>query len=327
MITHRPVNRPSPLPLLTSVLVTASAATLALSGASCSSAAARFTGTEHPVMASAEEVVDFGVDQPEGHEVIGVASIACETTNGASGLLEVPCTEEAMTTLLTERAAAAGGTGLVQLRCERPDARRVLQNVDGGSVEQSTLSGLVCHATVVRRGEGVVVGAPTASAPRPRGGRVVEVSGQEVEVGAERTAAGAPSAEVGELEAFPTGYEDLGRIWARCVGGCARSLARRALLSEAGRHGAQAIAELSCALEGERWRCEARMIGGATAQPAASAVGQPAPGATGSSEAGGASPSPGSGGGDAGGASGGAGGGAIRPPTESPPAAPEPRDG
>lgn len=257
------------MPLLASLAATAAAAALALAGTSCASTAAQFTGSEHPVMVSADDVVDFGVDQPEGHAVIGVASIRCETTNGASGLLEVPCTEEAMTALLTERAAQAGGTGLVERRCDRPDARRVLQNVDGGSVQQSTLSGLICHATVVRRGEGVVVGAKTVAKPRPRAsaGRVVTISGEEVEVGAEHKPSRPPSEDVGELETFPDGYDDLGRIWARCVRGCARSLARRALLDEAARHGAQAVAELSCVLEGERWRCEARLIGGASSTP------------------------------------------------------------
>ena len=263
MVAHRPVTRPSVIPLLGSLAMTASAAAVAVGSAACSSTAARFTGTEHPTMVSPEEVIDFGIDQPEGHDVIGVASVRCETTNGASGLLEVPCTEEAMAELLAERAAQAGGSGLVDRRCERPDTRRVLQNVDGGTVEQSTLSGWVCHATVVRRGEGVVVGATPGSSPRPAasGARRVTISGQDVDVGADHPAHGPSSTEVGVLEAFPDGYDDVGRIWARCVRGCARSLARRALLAEAGRHGAQAIAELSCSLEGERWRCEARMIG------------------------------------------------------------------
>ena len=250
------------MPLLTGLIATASGGAMALSGTSCSTTAAGFTGTEHPVLVSADDVVDFGVDEPEGHEVIGVASVRCETTNGASGLLEVPCDEQSMTALLRRRAAEAGGTGLVELECDAPDARRILQNVDGGSVQQSTLSGLVCHATVVRRREGVVVGAPIASSKSQQGaGRVVTLSGHDVEVGAEQPPRLPPSTEVGELAEIVEGYDDLGPVWARCVEGCARSVARRALLGEARRHGAQAIAELSCELQGERWRCSARMIG------------------------------------------------------------------
>lgn len=249
-----------------SATLTALAGVVAMASA-CSSTTARFTGREHPSVASADELVVYGADQPEGHEVIGVVSVRCGTTNGTSGLLAVPCTTEQMGALLRERAADVGGTGLFELRCDDADVERTIDDVDGGTVQQSTRAGLTCHATVVRRTAGVRVGAGTVRrqpAKGPSKGRRVTVAGVEVEIGADPSAPKGPvRTDVGEMDRFPEGYADLGRAWAKCVTGCARSVARRALVSEAGRHGAYAIAALGCELVAEAWHCEARMVGGA----------------------------------------------------------------
>jgi hypothetical protein len=226
----------------------------------------RFAGTEQSVVAGSDDIEMLGHDVPAGHEVIGVVTTTCETINGASGLLERPCNIEELLVMARERAAAAGGTGLVDDHCQHKGTERMLSDVDGGGVKTVERAALECQATVVRRiGGGIVNVSGSAAKPTEGASRRIQISGVNVEVAfaARGTAAPQPRMrdEVGELDAVPPGYETLGRLAAECVTGCPRNVARRALKTEAARAGALAIAAVECAIIGERWRCEAEAIG------------------------------------------------------------------
>jgi len=234
---------------------------LALALAGCSNPGAiQFTGTAHPPVVTADGIDMLGRDVPAQHEIIGVITARCETIDGASGLLERPCTEDDLLALARERAAAVGATGLVDNQCRHSEGHRMLTNVDGGGVETALRASRSCQATVVRRTGGPMVGSartvPVASQRR------VDVSGVAVEVGFDGEATTRRDAgAVGEMDAFPAGYAKVGRLSAECVTGCPRSSARRALRIEAARVGALAIAEIDCALLGQRWRCQASAVG------------------------------------------------------------------
>jgi hypothetical protein len=223
----------------------------------------QFTGHEYPPAVAAERVDMLGRDVPAGHRVIGVVTASCETLNGASGLLDRPCNEDALMAVARERAAAAGGTGLVDDRCAHVGGQRILSNVDGGGVETAVRASLSCQATVVRRVAGAMVGV-AGSAARPAGAkRRVTLSGIDVEVSFTGTARAARARDdVGELDAVPSDHLRMGRLSAECQRGCSRSVARRALKDEGGRVGALAVADVACELIGDRWRCEAEAIGG-----------------------------------------------------------------
>lgn len=227
----------------------------------CGPQTTRFAGTERDRIARADQILDYGVDRPDGSELVGVVSTRCETTNGASGLLADDCDEPTLRAQLRQRAAEVGGTGLVELTCRHADLDRQIEQVDGGSVTHTVHAALTCQATVVRGKLGAR--PPTAS---DAGANRVSVRGAQVEIWVEAGSdedVATPSDAVGELDAFPEGYASLGTGVARCIDGCARSTARQALLILAGKRGADAIAETACELAGEAWSCRAKLVGAA----------------------------------------------------------------
>ncbi len=234
----------------------------------------RFAGNEQPVVAGPEAIEMLGHDVPARHKVIGVVTTSCQTINGASGLLERPCNIEELLLMARERAAAAGGTGLVDDRCRHKGTERMLSDVDGGGVKTVERTTLECQATVVRRiGGGLANIIGSAVKATVGATRRIQISGIGVDVafaarGATQAQPRQPN-EIGELHTVPLGYQRLGRLAAECVSGCSRNVARRALKTEAARAGAVAIAAIECTIIGVRWRCEAEAIGDALADAGA----------------------------------------------------------
>jgi len=242
-------------------------ATLALVGCG-SGSTVHFTGTAHPPVATAEQVETFGRDTPSGYAVIGVVTAQCGTLNEASGLLSDPCSEEDMLRLAKSKAAASGGSALVDAVCRNNETQRLVERRDGGGIQTTVRATLTCRATVVRLSGAAALQPPTASRAHKPPTRRVDVSGIAVEVsfiparGRKRRPSRAET-DVGELERLPGGYELLGQLKSECVFACSRWTAKRGLRAQAARVGATAFAAPVCELLGDRWRCEATAIGDA----------------------------------------------------------------
>jgi hypothetical protein len=248
-------------------------------GGCASSSAIRFTGTEHPEV-PVEDVEIMGDEAPAGFAITGVVTASCETLNGATGVLEAACTRDELLGLSRKRAAAAGGHGLVDVRCNNELLERRHESLDGGGVKTTTRTRLTCRASVVRWTKGRRVPRPrssaVASASRGGDGRSVLIDDVPVDLSftpapgfTEGTSRDASA--VGELDAEPAGYAKLGVLAATCAATCAPRHGRAALRKEAARLGATAIAAVHCEVAGaDRWQCVAALIGDAVAAPPAS---------------------------------------------------------
>lgn len=270
-------------------------ALLATFAVSCQpSATVRYNGKERAKIVSsgaAVRVIAGRAEAPEGHEVLGVITTQCTALDGSTGLMEAPCTEESMASLARERAAELGGTALFELVCGTDESDRFMSGAtqpgsgaqSGQTQSQITNTTTIrtittCRATVLRS-EDATAPAPVATTTATPGEHVV-VSGQQVAIewsqpGPKLTPREA--ATVGEMDAFPEGYRRLGQVTGRCAKACAQSVVTRALKEAAAARGALALAELDCRLEGELWRCQALVVGPATAAPKPEGSGGAAP--------------------------------------------------
>jgi hypothetical protein len=250
---------------------------LALAIGCSSTVEAYFTGTPKPVLVTAEEIEQLGAEVPRGFETIGVVTAACETLNGAAGVFEAPCAADGLTGLLRGKAAESGATAIADLSCRKEQLSSETESVDGGGVTTTTRDRLTCQATAVRgkRGAGHLAVVPRSQAPTPQRGRRVVVGDASVYVAFAPSSSYTerpprPEGEVGELADPPAGYAQLGTASSVCADACSPSQARRALIAEAARVGATAVASVTCELDGaDRWRCEGQAIGDAV--PAADA--------------------------------------------------------
>lgn len=239
-----------------------------LAACSSSGATVSYTGREHPRAVATEQIESHAGGEPlPGYRVIGVVTARCTLLEGASGVFESPCTQEAMLGLARERASIVGGHALVDSECRERLIDKMLENVDGGSVETTTRTEIVCQATVARRERGAPAPARRKPSPSPlRATEHIDVGGTRVGVSFERAPA-APSSkprderDVGELAAFPADHPRLGDVIAECASDCARSTAFRAVRKKAAQVGALSIAELRCEPIGQRWRCRAALVG------------------------------------------------------------------
>ncbi|HZO14867.1 MAG TPA: hypothetical protein VFB62_16445, partial [Polyangiaceae bacterium] len=165
------------------------------------------------------------------------------------------------------RASIVGGHAVVDSECRERLVDKMVENVDGGSVETTTRTEIICQATVARRERGAVMPPRRKRSPSPlRATEHIDVGGTRVGVSFERDPAAPPSKprderDVGELAAFPQDHPRLGVVVAECVQDCARSTAFRAVRKKAALVGALSIAELRCEPIGQRWRCRATLVG------------------------------------------------------------------
>jgi hypothetical protein len=223
-----------------------------------------YAGREHDRAVDPSKIaIVAGRLPPEGYTILGVVTARCTTVDGASGLLAERCDDDTMTEALRRRAASAGATALLDLRCERVVTDRHTERGDAGAVVVKVRQELSCQGTALRH-EGR---RPVATDEAPRGRRVT-IGGVElvVEVTLEpgaATDAGRPRSpdEVPELDVFPNGYNRLARVSATCLAGCARNAPRLAIRDASAEIGAVAFAELRCDLDGDRWLCEAIAVG------------------------------------------------------------------
>jgi hypothetical protein len=222
-----------------------------------------YTGRELARTATSEQVALLaGRTPPDGYSILGVVTARCSTLDGATGLLEDPCSEEILTKRARERAAEAGATALLDLSCRRVETERVSERSDAGVVITRVRQNLTCQATALRhegRRPEIAVGQP--------GGRTLTIAGVAIEMAFEPAAAPherEPSAraveEVAELERSPADHPPLGHVTASCLAGCARNSVWLAIRSEAARLGAVAFAELTCDLDDDRWSCRALLV-------------------------------------------------------------------
>lgn len=220
-------------------------------------------------------VIAGRAEPPSGHEVLGVITTQCTALDGATGLMEAPCTEDSMAGLAREKAAERGGTALFSLVCGTDDSDRFVSRQQTGTGTQpgrtpsqtSTTTTIrtitTCRATVLRSEDArqPIAVASVSVAP----GEQVVMSGQAVAIDWTPSSAtdlrSRDPAEVGELEAFPAGYLRLGELTARCTAPCARSVVSRALKHAAAKRGALSLAESECSLDDERWSCHAAVVG------------------------------------------------------------------
>jgi hypothetical protein len=222
-----------------------------------------YTGREHGRAVDPSEIaIVAGRLPPDGYTIVGVVTARCTTVDGASGLLAERCDDDTMTDQLRSRAASAGATALLDVRCERVETDRHTERSDAGAVVVTVREELTCQGTALRH-EGPRP-APTAVAQR---GRRVTIGGVELAVevalapGADADAEPRSPDEVAELEVFPNGYRILAHVKASCLAGCARNSPRLAIRDACAGMGAVAFAELRCDLDDDRWRCEAVAVG------------------------------------------------------------------
>jgi hypothetical protein len=232
-----------------------------------------FSGTPRAVAADAEMIELIGGEDPRppsGYELLGVVTTRCTALNGAGGLIDGPCTEESMLKAAQRRAAEVGGTALYAPACRESVLDREVRYEDGGTIRASVRTLVQCQGSVLRA-DGLAPGqraapAATASTAAPRNSArlgSLELSGVVVEVTLPEgsKAAATDGAAVGELPSFPAGHRDGGQLSSRCMRGCARATARRALLRGASRMHALAVSDIQCRLSGERWQCHGRVVG------------------------------------------------------------------
>lgn len=215
-------------------------------------------------MHASEIEVFQGHAVPEGDEVAGVVTASCDTYNDASGLLAPSCHQESLGDALKTRAAEAGGTALLEPRCDKRVLEQTLERLERGGAQQNRRMRLRCQASVLRPKSGAAL--VRAAAAEAALGERVGIEGVDVEIRAERER-GVPAREprpldgVGEVERIPSGYTRLGRVSSVCQGDCASSTARRGLKHAAAKLGAVAIAEANCEPIGHRWHCQAVAVG------------------------------------------------------------------
>lgn len=229
-----------------------------------------YTGRALARIAEAEQIRSFaGNTPPDGHQVLGVVTARCETINESAGVLAGRCNEANMRQAAAQRAAEVGGSGLLEVDCRNDMIGREFTRQDAGLSKVDVRHRISCRATVVR---GPLANTALASAD----GGVAEVGGSDtareldidgvlVQINVTR-AAGAPhfaprpADSVGEVEAASGAVVRLAEVRARCVAGCARRTAIRALRQQAADLGALVIAAVQCDLEGDRWSCRATAL-------------------------------------------------------------------
>lgn len=234
---------------------------VALCGCQGSGSPVTFAGTAEEPLTTPDHIIEVGSNQgpPEGYRLIGVVTARCGALDGSGGLLGVRCTIGSMTEHAKAKAAAVGGTAVMDLRCGETLVDRLLDYRDGG-VETQTRTAIECQASVLRAAGGM----PAPPAAQTGSATTVEVAGVAVNVSSQSGAAPAgksrPPTAVGELATSPADSV-IARLDARCATSCSSSTPRRALKQIAGRLGALAIAEVNCTPEGELWRCQASAVG------------------------------------------------------------------
>jgi hypothetical protein len=264
------------------------AAASLVAGACSPAIPARFSGKEQPRIVAADQVEVFeGRDAPDGFKVFGVTTTSCDTYNGATGLFEAKCSQDALMDALKARAAEAGGGMLVEPTCAERTLEKSLERVDArgganspsvpGTMPAPTTGGkinrrvrLECQASVARPISGVMPKVlppprPTASSA-PSDSERVRIGDVDVTIHAERDAAAPPQEprpveELGDMDHAPDGYPRIGKVSAECQSGCSIGAARRALKHAAAKLGAIAVVESSCEPLSDRWRCQAVAVG------------------------------------------------------------------
>jgi hypothetical protein len=230
----------------------------------------RFIGKELPHAARPHQIeVVLGQRTPEGHDVTGVITARCETYNGASGLFEASCNEESMLTAAKRRAAEAGGTALMDPRCENRLLEQSVERLEQGGAKSHRRVELKCHATVLRRQPGAPPLRPIAD--RSSTGERTRI--EHVWVTIHAKAEGSitrPVVEVdavAEAERIAAGQTRVGVVSAVCEADCSSSISRRGLKHAAAKLGATAIVEVRCEPVGDRWACQGVAIAASVDPP------------------------------------------------------------
>lgn len=231
---------------------------LLLAASACApNARVSYAGKTRPAHERKVQIIE-GRDAPKGYSVLGVVTSRCTSLDGSSGILEDPCTDVTLKEKALARAAEVGGDALVELVCGIEGTDQYLTTVDQGLPGTSERQFLMCRATVLV----AEAGAEPPKTVTGKPDRVIDGRPYAVEMtGEAREGERLDASVVGVMDRFPDGYLELGRITVRCLKVCKRSSTERALVSLAAERGALSVAELSCELKGERWGCQARMVG------------------------------------------------------------------
>ncbi|HHH11603.1 MAG TPA: hypothetical protein ENK23_05960, partial [Sorangium sp.] len=134
-------------------LVAASVAAGAWGWSGCSQAqpAITYAGRRLPPITQSEHIRSFaGNTPPDGHQVLGVVTARCETINESAGVLASRCSASNLRRAAATRAAQVGGSGLLDVDCQREQTGREFTRQDAGLSKIDVRHRITCRATVVR---------------------------------------------------------------------------------------------------------------------------------------------------------------------------------
>jgi hypothetical protein len=232
--------------------------------AGCGSSALRYSGEQRRALLDAQRL-GSGDMAPDGLRRLGHVAAGCRLVEAGAGLDGVPasdvgCSTALLSAAVRERAAAAGGTFLVDLRCA---PREPLAAGDRASCS-ADVWGPRDAVEFERAPEQQALNADQVVPLAPAQGSLVEAWRVLVDYWpAPGRAARAPVAteQVSEIDFPRVGFVRLGDVRARCDRTCSLDTLRGALLMAAARVGATSVVDVRCIDDGESLLCVASVAG------------------------------------------------------------------